>query len=47
VRPSLDVYNLLNASNVINMNVTYGSAWKDATQILTGRLLRLGAQFDF
>ena len=47
VRPSLDIYNLLNASNVINMNVTYGSAWKDATQILSGRLLRLGAQFDF
>jgi hypothetical protein len=47
VRPSLDVYNLLNASNVINMNVTYGPAWKDATQILSGRLLRMGAQFDF
>jgi len=47
VRPSLDVYNVLNASNVINMNVTYGPAWKDAIQILSGRLLRIGAQFDF
>src|SRR5258705_6887710 len=47
IRPSLDVYNLLNASNVINMNVTYGPNWKDAIQILSGRLLRIGAQFDF
>jgi hypothetical protein len=47
IRPSLDVYNLLNASNVINMNVTYGPSWKDAVQILSGRLLRFGAQFDF
>jgi carboxypeptidase family protein len=47
IRPSLDVYNLLNASNVINMNTTYGSSWKDAIQILSGRLLRVGAQFDF
>lgn len=37
----------LNASNVINMNVTYGPAWKDAVQILSGRLLRISAQFEF
>jgi len=47
IRPSLDVYNLMNASNVINMNTTYGTSWKDAIQILSGRLLRVGAQFDF
>jgi hypothetical protein len=41
------VYNLMNASNVINMNTTYGTSWKDAIQILSGRLLRVGAQFDF
>lgn len=29
------------------MNLTYGPAWKDATQILSGRLRRFGAQFDF
>ena len=43
IRPSLDIYNLVNASNVLNMNLTYGPAWKDATQILSGRLLRIGA----
>ena len=47
LRPSLDVYNLLNASNVINENITYGPAWRDAVQILSGRLLRIGAQLDF
>jgi hypothetical protein len=47
LKPNLDVYNLLNASNVINENVTYGPAWRDAVQILSGRLLRIGAQFDF
>jgi len=47
IRGTADVYNLLNASNVINMNVTYGPSWKDAIQILSGRLLRVGAQFDF
>ena len=47
LKPNLDVYNLLNASNVINQNLVYGPAWRDATQILAGRLLRVGVQFDF
>jgi hypothetical protein len=44
---NLDVYNVLNAGNVLNMNTTYGPSWTNATQILSGRLLRVGAQFDF
>jgi hypothetical protein len=47
LRGNFDVYNLLNASNVLNMNTTYGASWTNVTQILSGRLLRLGAQFDF
>ena len=47
IRGNLDIYNAFNASNVINMNTTYGAQWKDAVQILSGRLLRIGAQFDF
>jgi hypothetical protein len=46
-RPSLDIYNLFNAATVLSMNTTYGPAWKDVTQILNGRQLRVGAQFDF
>jgi len=47
LRGNFDVYNLLNASNVLNMNTTYGPTWTNVTQILSGRLLRVGAQFDF
>jgi hypothetical protein len=50
LRGGLDVYNILNASSVLNMNTTYsppGGVWQDVTQILGGRLVRLGAQFDF
>ena len=50
VRGNFDVYNVFNASNVLNMNTTYsppGGVWQDVTQILGGRLLRVGAQLDF
>jgi hypothetical protein len=46
----VDIYNLLNASNVLNMNTTYsppGGVWRDVTQILGGRLVRLGMQLQF
>jgi len=50
LRGDVDIYNLLNASSVLNMNTTYsppGGVWKDVTQILGGRLVRLGMQFEF
>jgi len=47
LRPSLDIYNLFNAATVLAMNTTYGSTWKDVTQILNGRQLRVSVQFDF
>jgi hypothetical protein len=47
LRANLDVYNLLNAGTVLAMNTTYGPLWTNVTQILNGRLLRVGAQFDF
>jgi hypothetical protein len=47
LRPSLDIYNLFNAATVLAMNTTYGTSWKDVTQILNGRQLRFAAQFDF
>ena len=50
LRGDVDIYNLLNASNVLNMNTTYsppGGVWQDVTQILGGRLVRLGMQFEF
>jgi hypothetical protein len=47
LRGNFDVYNVLNASNVLNMNTQYGATWTNVTQILSGRLLRVGAQFDW
>src|SRR6185503_19233897 len=47
LRANLDVYNVLNASNVLNMNTQFGPTWRNVTQILAGRLLRVGAQFDW
>ncbi|MBI2185655.1 MAG: TonB-dependent receptor [Acidobacteria bacterium] len=47
LRADIDVYNVFNASNVLSINTTYGPGWLDVRQILGGRLVRLGGQFDF
>ena len=47
VRGSLDVYNIFNASSVLSMTPTYGTSWQNAAQVLSPRLLRVGAQLDF
>ena len=47
VRADMDLYNVFNANNVISMNTTYGSGWRDVRQILGGRLVRLGGQINF
>jgi hypothetical protein len=47
LRANLDVYNVLNAASILATNTTYGAQWLNVTQILNGRLLRVGAQWDF
>jgi len=47
LRGSLDIYNIFNASSVLSMTPTYGASWLNAAQVLSPRLLRIGAQFDF
>ncbi len=47
LRGSLDIYNIFNASSVLSMTPTYGASWKNAAQVLSPRLLRVGAQLDF
>ena len=44
---SADVYNLFNASNVLNMTTRYGTAWLSPISIMGGRLFKFTAQFDF
>jgi hypothetical protein len=47
LRGSLDIYNIFNANSVLSMTPTYGQSWRNAAQVLSPRLLRIGAQLDF
>jgi hypothetical protein len=47
VQGRFDIYNVLNANNVLADKTTYGSAWLTPTTIMDGRLVKFGAQLDF
>jgi hypothetical protein len=47
VRLQVDLFNSLNANTILNENFTYGPALFRPTEILQGRVIRLGAQFHF
>jgi hypothetical protein len=47
IEPQFDIYNALNASPVLAVNTNYGAAFLRPTQILSGRLLKLGFQMNF
>ena len=47
VQAQLDFYNLLNVGTPLNHNNTFGSAWLRPTAFALGRMLKIGAQFDF
>jgi hypothetical protein len=47
IQGQFDFYNLLNVGPALGQNNTYGSAWLTATVIPNGRMLKIGAQFDF
>src|SRR5439155_21532954 len=44
---NLDVYNALNASDVVTLNTNYGLSWLQPTSFLTGRLYEIGVQWSF
>ena len=44
---SLDVFNVLNSSDVLTLNTRYPDPWLRPTNILVGRWLKFGAQLDF
>jgi hypothetical protein len=43
----VDMFNVLNRSDVLSYNLTYGPSWLRPTSILTGRWFKLGVQVDF
>lgn len=47
IQPRLDIYNLTNSAAVIGSIAGYGAAWLRPTEILTARLVKLGAQVDW
>ena len=47
LRANFDLYNVFNASSVLASNTTYGAVWQNATRLQNGRVLRVGAQYDF
>jgi hypothetical protein len=47
LEPMLDVFNLFNASPILGVNTRYGTSWLTPTQILPGRLFKLGVQLNF
>jgi uncharacterized protein (DUF2141 family) len=47
VQAQLDFYNLLNTGSPLGQNNTFGAAWLTPTVIPNGRMLKIGAQYDF
>ncbi len=47
VQGNLDVFNALNSSTLLSVNQTYGSSWLQPTQIMPGRMFKVGIQLDF
>jgi carboxypeptidase family protein len=47
LQANLDVFNMFNASTVLNMNTTYGPAWLKPSQILDARLVKVGVELAF
>jgi len=44
---NVDLYNALNGSSVLNQTTRYGAAWGNVVQVMGGRMLKFGGQFDF
>jgi hypothetical protein len=44
---NFDVYNALNASDVVTLNTNYGPSWLQPTSFLPGRLYEIGGQWSF
>ena len=47
VQANLDAYNLTNADDVLIVQNRFGPNWLQALNVLPGRMVKIGAQFDF
>jgi hypothetical protein len=44
---NLDIVNALNSNDNLGYSPTFGATWPAPTSVLTARLFRISAQFDF
>lgn len=42
-----DIYNLTNGNTVLSNNGTYGASWRQPTEVLNARLMKVGMQMSF
>ena len=47
LQANVDVYNVFNASTPLVINTTYGPNWLQPTQIMDGRLAKIGVEWTF
>jgi len=47
VQPRFEIFNLLNANDVQQINGRFGSSWGNASVILTARLFKFGVSIDY
>ena len=50
IQANFDIYNLLNENTILNEQTRYntvGNQWRNAIQIMGGRLIKIGAQLSF
>ena len=47
LQPQFDIYNLTNANPVLAMTTRYGTSWRNATTVLSPRVIKLGLKIDF
>jgi hypothetical protein len=44
---NFDAYNAFNASPILSINTRYGTSWRQPTEILAARTIKLGGTFSF
>jgi Carboxypeptidase regulatory-like domain len=47
VQGNFDAYNALNRSPILSINTRYGTSWRQPTEILAARTIKLGGMFSF
>ena len=47
IQGTFDIYNALNTAAILSEVTQYGATWRNPTQVLDARILKLGVQINF